>query len=73
AATHRSQPGNVQPLNLRLEELDDVKPLFRTTLSQAGLRATPAVYGEVASQMNIQTVAQNCPCFRRFIAKVHDC
>ena len=73
AAELQGQPGNAQPINVRLEELADPKPLFRRALSQASLRATPQVYGEIARQMNLQTVAQACPDFRRFIQKVEDC
>ena len=73
AAAVRGGAANAQPVNQRLEELIDPKPVFMRTLSQAGLPVTPQVYGEIARQMNIQTVAQNCPDFRRFMQKVQDC
>jgi hypothetical protein len=72
-ARKRGKIPAAQPVPDPLEGATNAKVLFRRMLSHAQLRATPAVYAEVAAAADIDRIKQRCPYFQRFIDCVHGC
>jgi hypothetical protein len=72
-ARERGKIPAAQPVPDPLEGATNAKVLFRRMLSHAQLRATPAVYAEVAAAADIDRIKQRCPYFQRFIDCVHGC
>jgi hypothetical protein len=48
------------------ENIGDPKARLRTLPSAAGLVATPAVYQQIASRLDLETLRQRCPSFQEF-------
>ncbi len=69
----RGGPGGITPVNLALEMHKDAKALFHRVLWEAGLQVTPRVYAEIAQAADLQRIAQRCPYFREFMARVQAC
>jgi len=69
----RGRPRSIKPINKRLEEIMDPKPLFREMLSQVSLPDDDKVYEEIASALDFHRIAERCPYFREFLKHVHAC
>ena len=72
-AQRRGKHGSAEPAEDPLEGRRDAKKIFRQMLSQAQLPADPAVYTEVASEVDLDRVEERCPYFRRFRECVNGC
>jgi len=72
-ALARGRRSSVKPVNKRLEEIMDPKPLLLEMLSQARLPADDKVYEEIASAADLDKIAERCPYFADFRKHVHAC
>jgi hypothetical protein len=63
----------INTINKPLEEIIDTKPLFLAMLSQAGLPADDKVYEEIASNADLDKIAERCPRFAEFRRYAHAC
>jgi len=72
-ARGRGHSGSVKPMNRTLEEIIDPKAAFHAMLSQAGLPADPKVYGEIATEADIDIIEGCCPYFLKFREHIHAC
>ncbi|HUB77228.1 MAG TPA: hypothetical protein VMB03_00460 [Bryobacteraceae bacterium] len=62
----------VKEVNVQ-EENRNAKTLFYAMLSQAGLPADPKVYGEIATEADIDIIEGCCPYFLKFREHIHAC
>ena len=72
-ASERGGHARVPPVQEHLESIGDPKTRLHNLLSMAGLVATPAVYQQIASRLDLETLRQRCPSFWEFEQAVRDC
>lgn len=69
----RGGRGRVERISIALERYNDADTLLAGALWQADLQATSRVYAEIAEAACADRIAQRCPYFREFVAKVSAC
>jgi hypothetical protein len=72
-ALGRLRTRSIKPVNALLEEIIDPKPLFLKMLSQADLSVDNKVYEDIASEADLDRIAERCPHFDEFRKYVHAC
>jgi hypothetical protein len=72
-ALSRGRTRSIKAINKPLGEIMDPKPLFLAMLSQAGLPADDKVYEEIASNADLDKIAERCPRFAEFRKHVQAC
>lgn len=61
---------DVQRVDFQFDTDNRAKDLFSIQLRMADLPPSPQVYGEIAGVTNLDCVAERCPSFQRFRAKL---